>query len=354
MNLQDRLSDLNFEIGHFNETYSGMESGGSYYDIDRFANEITKTKNDLSFVHINARSLWPKLDEIQSEIIDLKMEFDLICFTETWLSGDNVNMTVWENYRFVHLERSNNRRGGGVGALVHNKFSDVVRLECSYSDQNIQVMCLEVSVKNMKYLLCIIYRPPEGNINECIVELEQMFFGIKTNAYKDIFICGDFNVNFLNQNDARVQSLQNIFSSYCLLPVITQPTLVTDHSATLVDNIFVPKPGNVISGNIVSDLSDHFPIFCVAKQALVGGGEHHDPVTFKCRVQNEFTLNLLYSRIANTNFDSVLNSHDINVAMSQFYDILYDIYDTFCPIELKHYLLKISRNPGLRELQCYY
>ena len=83
MNLQDRLSDLNFEISHFNEIYPVMESGGSYYKIDRFVNEITNTKNDLSFVHINARSLWPKIDEIQSEIINLKMEFNLICFTET-------------------------------------------------------------------------------------------------------------------------------------------------------------------------------------------------------------------------------------------------------------------------------
>ena len=30
MNLQDRLCDLNFEIGHFNEIYPGMESGGSH------------------------------------------------------------------------------------------------------------------------------------------------------------------------------------------------------------------------------------------------------------------------------------------------------------------------------------
>ena len=103
---------------------------------------------------------------------------------------------MWENYRFVHLERGNNRRVGGVGAFVHNKFSDVVRLEYSYSDQNIEMMCLEVSIKNMKYSLFIIYRPPEGNINECIVKLEQMFSGIKTNAYRDIFICGDFNVDF--------------------------------------------------------------------------------------------------------------------------------------------------------------
>ena len=48
----------------------------------------------------------------------------------------------------------------------------------------------------MKYLLSIIYRPPDGNINECIVKLEQMFSGIKRNAYMDILIYGDFNVDF--------------------------------------------------------------------------------------------------------------------------------------------------------------
>ena len=85
---------------------------------------------------------------------------------------------------------------------MHNKFSDVVCLECSYSDQDIEMMCLEVNVKNMKYLLCIIYRPPKSNINECIVKLEQMSSGIKMNAYRDIFICGHFNVYFLNQNGA--------------------------------------------------------------------------------------------------------------------------------------------------------
>ena len=104
---------------------------------------------------------------------------------------------------------------------------------------------------------------------------------------------------------------------------------------------------NVISRNIVSDLSDHFPIFSLAKQALVGGGEHHDPVPFKYRVHNEFTLNLLYSRIANTNFDSVFNSHDNNVAKSQFYDILYDIYDTCCPIRIKTLSSKDIQKPWI-------
>ena len=119
-----------------------------------FANGITKQKNRF-IVLIIERSLWLNLVEIQSSIIQLRTVFDLICVTGTWLNGDNINMTVWESYRFVHLERGNDRRGGGVGAFVHNKFSDVVRLECSNSDKNIVMMCLEVYGKkwNICYLL---------------------------------------------------------------------------------------------------------------------------------------------------------------------------------------------------------
>ena len=62
-------------------------------------------------------------------------------------------------------------------------------------------------------------------------------------------------------------------------------------------------------------------------QALAGGGgEYDDPATFKYRVHNEFTLNLSLSREANINFNSVLNCHDVNVAMSLFsYILVYDI-----------------------------
>ena len=48
------------------------------------------------------------------------------------------------------------------------------------------------------------------------------------------------------------------------LPQILQPTRVTDHSATLIDNIFFNSLEHYsLSGNIVHDLSDHFPNFLI-------------------------------------------------------------------------------------------
>ena len=54
--------------------------------------------------------------------------------------------------------------------------------------------------------------------------------------------------------------------SYGLIPLITRPTRVTETSATLIDNIFTNKSiscGKSMYGILVSDISDHYPVFCV-------------------------------------------------------------------------------------------
>ena len=60
----------------------------------------------------------------------------------------------------------------------------------------------------------------------------------------------------------RRSSLKLYFLTYGLVPLITKPTRITAHSATLIDNIFTNNT-NVLSKNglIISDLSDHFPIY---------------------------------------------------------------------------------------------
>ena len=50
--------------------------------------------------------------------------------------------------------------------------------------------------------------------------------------------------------------------SHCLLPHILHPTRVTDHSATVIDNIFSNNSSyETITGNIMTQISDHFPQF---------------------------------------------------------------------------------------------
>ena len=80
---------------------------------------------------------------------------------------------------------------------------------------------------------------------------------------KDIFICGDFNSDWLK---AEKNSLYNkfyaIMQSYGLNPQILQPTRVVGSAATIIDNIFSNNYyRSVYSGNIITDFSDHFSQF---------------------------------------------------------------------------------------------
>jgi hypothetical protein len=81
---------------------------------------------------------------------------------------------------------------------------------------------------------------------------------------------GDFNIDLLKYNSH--QETDDFSNGLCTLffhPQILQPTRVTDHSATLIDNIFFNSIEHIsISGNIVYDLSDHLPNFLLIKKSI--------------------------------------------------------------------------------------
>ena len=78
---------------------------------------------------------------------------------------------------------------------------------------------------------------------------------------KATFIMGDFNFNLLNyESHTETNDFLNTMISHYLLPHILQPTRVTDHSATVIDNIFSNNTEHdTLIGSILSRISDHFP-----------------------------------------------------------------------------------------------
>ena len=52
-------------------------------------------------------------------------------------------------------------------------------------------------------------------------------------------LCGDFNIDLLKiENNQNYHQFYNMLCSFGFLPKIIQPTRVTDHHSTLIDNIF--------------------------------------------------------------------------------------------------------------------
>ena len=70
-------------------------------------------------------------------------------------------------------------------------------------------------------------------------------------------MCGDINIDGIKLNAN-------------FLPTINLSTRITEHTATIIDNIFMKLNNLTIndeieSGNIFSDISDHLPNFIVIK-----------------------------------------------------------------------------------------
>ena len=90
-----------------------------------------------------------------------------------------------------------------------------------------------------------------------------------------------------------VQNLISSLQSLNLTPTIDKPTRV-HNSYSLIDNIFVSNlEDNIISGNIISDLTDHFSQFCflnspqklydhLRKKRLVRDYSNYSETSFLC------------------------------------------------------------------------
>lgn len=80
---------------------------------------------------------------------------------------------------------------------------------------------------------------------------------------KQILLLGDFNIDLLHAStDPSILTFLNDLGSHFLLPNIFLPTRITDHSITLIDNIFSSISGKQsFSGNFLYNISDHLPQF---------------------------------------------------------------------------------------------
>ena len=87
---------------------------------------------------------------------------------------------------------------------------------------------------------------------------------------KQTFLPGDFNINLVNYNEHQpTNEFLDSLASNSIILYILQPTSLTSHYKTLIDNIF----SNVllceaISGNITATIFDHPPQFLFAPNVL--------------------------------------------------------------------------------------
>ena len=223
----------------------------------------------LSFVHVNARSILLKNDELHTLAASTKVA--AIGVTETWLdtSVSDSEITI---PGYLITRQDCNREGGGVWRYIHCDITFNPKQDIGAGPESVWVELF--MSKSKPILLGMCYRPPKRmDFNN---KLEQQCLGCSDFSGSECILLGDFNtdytcINSLNRSHLH-ESLIHFQCLFNLTQLIAEPTRITPKTASLLDLILVSDP-NKFSGCGVIDvgISKHLLTYCTrcSKKASV-------------------------------------------------------------------------------------
>jgi hypothetical protein len=242
-----------------------VSNDSPYYEISEFIDLPTNTAN-FSAASINCQSLNAKhsqLEALTHLLARNNKAFDAICLQETWLGTDaDASLLQLNGYQLI-CQAATASTHGGVGIYLHSSYKFSTRTE-STKNPLWEALFIEVTHQSLPQPIIIgsVYRPPNALTEakqQFIHEFSQTPHHLQNTKYPTI-VTGDFNLDLLTVNNNTTVSLfLNSIISTGHTPLITYPTRLTDHSCTLIDNIFCNKTNAIEmkSGILTTQISDH-------------------------------------------------------------------------------------------------
>jgi hypothetical protein len=287
-----------------------------------------------SIIHINIRSLAPKISELEI-LLNLLKYPKILLISETWLSNNSPAVNV-DGYSLVSSPRCTGR-GGGVAAYVRNSVLFSIKDKSSNNAQHHSIDYLLLEIPRMNLSLSCVYIPPNTPLPEIITSLSSI--RLICNPNTSLLIGGDFNINLLDTHAEIVNEFLNEVHTLSLHPVITLPTRVTDTTATLIDNFLcdfalLPASTSVLK----TDISDHYMIQ-LKLEAL------NPSVKFFRRNFSYCNKQKFSSKLCTANWNSLYSITDTDTACTYFIRKLKRIYNISFPF--KSYTIKECKTPWL-------
>ena len=226
-----------------------------------FPSDMPQTNEHFSVIHINARSIKNKFDDLQNLLAVSGVNWSVICITETWLKQNQIEHFHMEDYN-VFASCREDAEGGGSMIYIKKQYDVKEREDLhSNSTESILVEIQQPFSNGKNVIIGSIYRPPSFS-NRIFFECFEKLLGTLENEKKMVILGGDFNYNLLDINDQPSFMFNNLLASYGYSPTISKPTRVQKEKCSLLDNFYINHLSYYYtSGVIIDDLSDHFPVF---------------------------------------------------------------------------------------------
>ena len=220
------LVDIDPDLNYFNSlTACTSAAKCNYYTNDHFNRDIS-SKTSFSVFHLNIRSLPKHHAELTDYLDELKLDFNVIGLSETWLNEVTHDLYNIDNYNHVHKYREN-RKGGGISLFIREHLQFKILDDICIFDTSLEFLFIELdksqSLSN-SIVVGIIYRPPNTDLDEFNTKFAEILHKLKSEN-KTIYIMGDFNIDLLgvDRHVASADFLDTLYSS-SFYPLITKPT----------------------------------------------------------------------------------------------------------------------------------
>ena len=262
------------------DTDIDLSSSSPYVSIDGLPDYLSDVRDNLSFFSLNAQSLPAKFNKIKIALDywlnEKSISFSSLNFTESWLKSDNNGEVDTTHYQLEGYQEfasgATCSTHGGVISYIKDDLE--VKIELKHGSRFFDGIFLSVKGEGIKpFLLCNIYRAPKTNLSSIESFLQEFTPIMQTfeKKFKNIVVCGDFNLNLIKVNEhEKYSDFLYFMLSIGLCPKITLPTRFAKHSASLLDLIFIRTEDDFLrsttkSGILHSAISDHCGCFSVLK-----------------------------------------------------------------------------------------
>lgn len=293
-----------------------MSNGIIFGDIE---NNSPNNSNTINILHQNIQSLRNKVTEL--EILCSDENVSVICLTEHWLSSSELKQTVLHNYVNVsNFCRPNGYGGSAIYINSHLTFNEIPEIK-KFSTIKIFECCgVRVKIESNEFFIICIYSTPDSDIKEFLNQLNQCL-NYLFNKFKSkyLVLCGDFNVDYLNNSKYRYE-LDDILKSFSLTVTNEQPTRISLTSAKCIDYMCTNlEPEQYSFSLVVSGFSDHF-----GQVLKITNNTEPDNILYKRRFYSESNIENFKQLLAMEKWETVYNvaATDVNMQYEIFYNIL--------------------------------
>lgn len=287
--------------------------------LDNFSNLPTNimNNNNLSIFVMNIRSIRRHFDELVLLLDTYTLSFDIIVLCETWLDYDF--KFLLNGYQTINsIGKLNKSDGVTIFIKEPIKLTDI--------KENVICNCnsIELSFEYLSnnFIITCIHRSPNDNTRSFLDGLEMYLNSINKSHRSTRIICGDINIDILNQNNS-LTSIEylNIMASKGFISCINKYTRVSNTSQSCIDHMFINNidTDSVNSYILKSDVTDHYATILYIQNDVNLADNTNKKLS---EIGNKINIDHLNMLNSIEDWDNLLCNNDVNKAYETFNNII--------------------------------